>query len=80
MRRLALGFPSEPRFSGYITPESKVRDGSITNSLEYQRDIYLMFANAMMYNRPGSEIYKMTEAVSMYFPHASVCDSLVLDR
>jgi len=31
------------------------------NSLEFQRDIYLMFANAMMYNRPGSDVYSMTE-------------------
>ncbi|KAF5388198.1 hypothetical protein D9615_000445 [Tricholomella constricta] len=43
------------------TIKIKVKDGSIANSLEYQRDIFLMFANAMMYNRPGSDVYTMAE-------------------
>ncbi|KAL0070742.1 hypothetical protein AAF712_001963 [Marasmius tenuissimus] len=43
------------------TIKAKIRDGVITNSLEFQRDIYLMFANAMMYNRPGSDVYVMAE-------------------
>jgi len=43
------------------TIKSKIKDGVISNSLEFQRDIYLMFANAMMYNRPGSDVYIMTE-------------------
>ncbi|TBU49535.1 hypothetical protein BD309DRAFT_947080 [Dichomitus squalens] len=43
------------------TIKSRVKDGLISNSLEFQRDIFLMFANAMMYNRPGSEIYNMAE-------------------
>nr|GAT59466.1 predicted protein [Mycena chlorophos] len=43
------------------TIKTKIKDGVITNSLEYQRDIYLMFANAMMYNRPGSDVYTMAE-------------------
>lgn len=45
------------------TIKSRVKDGLISNSLEFQRDIFLMFANAMMYNRPGSEIYNMAEEV-----------------
>ena len=45
------------------TIKMRVRDGSITNSLEFQRDVLLMFGNAMMYNRPGSSIYGMTEEV-----------------
>ena len=45
------------------TIKTKVRDGMIGNSLEFQRDIYLMFANAMMYNRPGSDVYVMAENV-----------------
>jgi bromodomain-containing protein 8 len=45
------------------TIKNKVRDGMISNSLEFQRDIYLMFANAMMYNRPGSDVYAMAEDV-----------------
>ncbi|TFK75869.1 hypothetical protein BDN72DRAFT_831308 [Pluteus cervinus] len=43
------------------TIKVKVKDGVIANSLEYQRDIFLMFANAMMYNRPGSDVYVMAE-------------------
>jgi len=43
------------------TIKTKVKDGQIANSLEYQRDIYLMFANAMMYNVPGSDVHTMAE-------------------
>ena len=46
------------------TIKTRVKDGVIANSLEDQRDIYLMFANAMMYNRPGSDVYAMAEDVS----------------
>lgn len=46
------------------TIKARVKDGVISNSLEFQRDIYLMFANAMMYNRPGSDVYVMAEDVS----------------
>ncbi|KAF8897571.1 hypothetical protein BD779DRAFT_1667527 [Infundibulicybe gibba] len=46
------------------TIKAKVKDGLISNSLEFQRDIYLMFANAMMYNRPGSDVHIMAEDVS----------------
>jgi bromodomain-containing protein 8 len=46
------------------TIKTRIKDGIITNSLEYQRDVYLMFANALMYNRPGSDIYNMAEDVS----------------
>jgi bromodomain-containing protein 8 len=46
------------------TIKTKVKDGHIVNSLEYQRDIYLMFANAMMYNVPGSDVHTMAEDVS----------------
>lgn len=49
------------------TIKARVKDGLISNSLEFQRDIYLMFANAMMYNRPGSEIFNMAEEVSHEF-------------
>ncbi|KAJ7095427.1 Bromodomain-containing protein, partial [Mycena belliarum] len=43
------------------TIKAKIKDGVIGNSLEYQRDICLMFANAMMYNRPGSDVHVMAE-------------------
>jgi len=45
--------------------KTRIRDGQITNSLEYQRDIYLMFANSMMYNRPDSDLYKMAEEMML---------------
>ena len=45
------------------TIKNRVRDGVINNSAEYQRDIYLMFANSLMYNRPNSDIYLMAEEV-----------------
>jgi bromodomain-containing protein 8 len=48
------------------TIKARVKDGLITNSAEFQRDVYLMFANAMMYNRPGSDIYNMAEDVRFY--------------
>jgi bromodomain-containing protein 8 len=46
------------------TIKARIKDGGIVNSLEFQRDVYLMFANAMMYNRPRSDIYTMTDDVS----------------
>lgn len=49
------------------TIKNKVRDGMISNSLEFQRDIYLMFANSMMYNRPGSDVYTMADDVREIF-------------
>ena len=53
--------------------KARIRDGQITNSLEYQRDIYLMFANSMMYNRPDSALYKMAEEVSPNTPSGYSC-------
>jgi bromodomain-containing protein 8 len=44
--------------------KTKIRDGRVTDSYEYQRDVFLMFANSMMYNRPDSDLYKMAEEVS----------------
>lgn len=49
------------------TIKARVKDGIITNSSEYRRDVYLMFANAIMYNRPGSSVYRMAENVCLYF-------------
>ena len=52
------------------TIKNRVRDGVVTTSSEYQRDIYLMFANSLMYNRPNSDIYSIAEEVSdevLYF-------------
>lgn len=46
------------------TIKARTKDGAISNSLEFQRDVYLMFANSMMYNRPDSDIYTMAHEVS----------------
>jgi len=43
------------------TIKARIKDNVITNSTEFQGDIYLMFMNAMMYNRPRSDIFKMAE-------------------
>lgn len=45
------------------TIKARIKDGSITNSQEFERDVYLMFANAMMYNRPGSDVHEMAKTV-----------------
>ncbi|KAI5124809.1 hypothetical protein M0805_005440 [Coniferiporia weirii] len=47
------------------TIKNRVRDGVIGTSSEYQRDIYLMFANSLMYNRPNSDIYVMAEEMML---------------
>jgi len=43
------------------TIKTRIKDGAISNSDEYQREIYIMFANAAMYNRPNSDVYRMTQ-------------------
>jgi bromodomain-containing protein 8 len=45
------------------TIKARIKDGVVTTSLEFQRDVFLMFTNAMMYNRPDSDIYTMAEEV-----------------
>jgi bromodomain-containing protein 8 len=45
------------------TIKMKVKEGKISNSLDFSRDVYLMFANAMMYNRPGSDVYEMAKSM-----------------
>jgi len=47
------------------TIKARVKDGTITNSHEFQRDVWLMFGNAMMYNRPGSSIFNMAEEMML---------------
>lgn len=51
------------------TIKGRVRDGQITTSSEYTRDIFLMFANSLMYNRPKTDIYDMAEEVSIVLWH-----------
>ncbi|KAI0068842.1 Bromodomain-containing protein [Artomyces pyxidatus] len=47
------------------TIKMRIKDGTITNSAEFQRDVYLMFANSMIYNRPKSDIYNMAEEMML---------------
>ncbi|KAH7909446.1 hypothetical protein BJ138DRAFT_1089454 [Hygrophoropsis aurantiaca] len=47
------------------TIKARIKDGVIASSDDFQREIYLMFANAMMYNRPGSDIYHMAEEMML---------------
>ena len=49
------------------TMKARIKSGAISSSLEFQRDIFLMFANSMMYNRPKSDIYNMAEEVCVTF-------------
>lgn len=49
------------------TIKAKIKDGSIKDSQEFQRDIYLMYANARMYNQPDTGIYRMAGEVSGYY-------------
>lgn len=48
------------------TIKSRIKDGTISSSREFQRDIYVMFANSLMYNRPNSDIYTMAEEVRSF--------------
>lgn len=47
------------------TIKTRIKDGVILTSLEFQRDVFLMFANSMMYNRPDSDIYAMAEEMML---------------
>ncbi|KAH9965952.1 hypothetical protein BC827DRAFT_1181226 [Russula dissimulans] len=47
------------------TIKARIREGQIASSDEFQRDVYLMFANSLMYNRPGSDIYNMAEEMML---------------
>jgi Bromodomain len=57
------------------TIKAHIREGQIASSAEFQRDVYLMFANSLMYNRPGSDIYTMAEEVRPFLD-ASPCAQL----
>ncbi|KAI8341675.1 hypothetical protein BC941DRAFT_171727 [Chlamydoabsidia padenii] len=39
--------------------KNRIRDGTIRNTLEFERDIILMLTNSLMYNKEGTEIYQM---------------------
>lgn len=37
----------------------RVETGAITTTMEFERDLYLMFANACMYNATDDYVYKV---------------------
>lgn len=49
------------------TIKNRIRDGLITSLDEFERDIFLMFANATLFNEPGSDVYEQAQAVSFGF-------------
>lgn len=53
------------------TIKQMVKDGRIKSSLALERDISLMFANAIMYNRTGSDIYGWARQMQ------SECDKMI---
>ena len=60
------------------TIKRKVETGEIRSTLEFRRDLMLMFTNAMMYNQPEHDVYKM--AMTMYddvMKSIEVCSSPV---
>ncbi|ODV61283.1 Bromodomain-containing protein, partial [Ascoidea rubescens DSM 1968] len=40
------------------TIKQMIKDGRITNSRELEREILLMFSNAIMYNKSNSDVYQ----------------------
>lgn len=43
------------------TIKRNIEMGSIRTTAEFQRDVMLMFMNALMYNDTDHEVYKMAE-------------------
>ncbi|KAG7580097.1 hypothetical protein FFLO_00068 [Filobasidium floriforme] len=41
--------------------KANIKNGTIRTIDDFQRDLYLMFCNAMMYNKPTSEVHHMAE-------------------
>nr|XP_019010233.1 uncharacterized protein I206_04701 [Kwoniella pini CBS 10737]OCF49014.1 hypothetical protein I206_04701 [Kwoniella pini CBS 10737] len=43
------------------TIRARIKEGHITGIENFERDVLLIFANAMMYNKPGSQVYEMAQ-------------------
>ncbi|WWD19540.1 hypothetical protein CI109_104001 [Kwoniella shandongensis] len=43
------------------TIRGRIKDGQISSIDEFERDALLIFANAMMYNQPDSQVYEMAK-------------------
>ena len=39
--------------------KQRIKEGAITSSMDLRRAFSLMFANALMYNHPGTEVHRM---------------------
>jgi bromodomain-containing protein 8 len=47
------------------TVKSRIKDGVISSADHFKRDVFLMFANAIMYNRPGTSVNDIAAEVSV---------------
>lgn len=47
------------------TIKQMVKDGRIQTNMELEREILLMFANAIMYNKTGTDIYEWTKEMQL---------------
>ncbi|WFD20822.1 hypothetical protein MCAP1_003076 [Malassezia caprae] len=45
--------------------KQRIKDGQISSSLELRWALSLMFANALMYNQPGTEVHRMANEMRM---------------
>ena len=57
-----LSFSNRPK--DLSTIKRHIENGTIRTTVEFQRDMMLMFTNAVMYNSSNHDVYKM--AVEMY--------------
>jgi len=48
------------------TLKKKLDAGEYNTSVEFHRDVLLMFQNAMIYNKKGSDIYKMASVLKQF--------------
>jgi len=48
------------------TLKKKLDNGEYNTSVEFHRDVLLMFQNAMIYNKKGSDIYKMASILKQF--------------
>lgn len=45
--------------------KQRIKDGQISSALDLRWALSLMFANALMYNQPGTEVYRMANEMRM---------------
>ncbi|QRW16083.1 bromodomain associated protein [Rhizoctonia solani] len=50
------------------TVKSRIKDGVISSADHFKRDVFLMFANAIMYNRPGTSVNDIAAEASHGWP------------